>query len=50
MARRVLLAVDGPNVNVIKIKPPMVFAEPEVDHLISELDQVQVQLEILLQF
>lgn len=41
VARRVLLAVDGPDVNVIKIKPPMVFAEAEVDHLMAELDQVQ---------
>jgi acetylornithine/succinyldiaminopimelate/putrescine aminotransferase len=40
VARRVLLAVDGPHANVIKIKPPMVFAEPEVNHLIAVLDQV----------
>ncbi|BDA49941.1 Ethanolamine-phosphate phospho-lyase [Coccomyxa sp. Obi] len=40
VARRVLLAVDGPHANVIKIKPPMVFAEAEADHLIAELTQV----------
>ena len=39
VARRVLLAVDGPHANVIKIKPPMVFAEAEADHLISDLTQ-----------
>lgn len=40
VARHVLLAVDGPHANVVKIKPPMVFAEPECDHLIAELTQV----------
>ncbi len=39
VARRVLLATDGPHANVIKIKPPMVFAEAEADHLIAELTQ-----------
>ena len=40
VARHVLLAVDGPHANVVKIKPPMVFAEAEADHLIAELSQV----------
>ncbi|EIE23028.1 PLP-dependent transferase [Coccomyxa subellipsoidea C-169] len=40
VARHVLLAVDGPHANVVKIKPPMVFAEAEADHLIAELTQV----------
>ena len=42
VARHVLLAVDGPHVNVVKIKPPMVFAEAEADHLIAELTQVPI--------
>ena len=39
LARRVLLAVDGPYVNVVKIKPPMVFAEAEVDRLVATLEE-----------
>ena len=40
LARRVLLAVDGPHVNVVKLKPPMVFAEAEVDRLVATLEEV----------
>ena len=39
LARRVLLAVDGPHVNVVKIKPPMVFAEAEADRLVATLEE-----------
>lgn len=39
VARRVLLATDGPHANVIKIKLPMVFAEAEADYLIPKLTQ-----------
>ena len=40
MARRVLTAVEGPAANVIKLKPPMTFAEPDVDRLCAVLDEV----------
>ncbi len=33
----VLLSTDGPDNNVLKIKPPMVFSRADVDHVISEL-------------
>ena len=36
--RGVLLSTDGPLHNVIKIKPPMVLSEEDVDETISKLD------------
>jgi 4-aminobutyrate aminotransferase-like enzyme len=38
--RGILLSSDGPDHNVIKIKPPMSFSESDTERLISELDQV----------
>ncbi len=40
--RGVLLSTDGPAANVIKIKPPMVFARADADRLLTELDEVMV--------
>ena len=34
-----LLSKDGPNHNVIKIKPPLVFTKENVDFLIKQLDE-----------
>ena len=39
-ARGILLSTDGPDHNVIKIKPPMVFSESDADLLLSRLDEV----------
>ncbi len=39
-ARGVLLSVDGPDHNVIKVKPPLVFAEREAALLVETLDVV----------
>jgi 4-aminobutyrate aminotransferase-like enzyme len=36
----VLLSTDGPLHNVIKIKPPMVFDEDDVDELARKLENV----------
>ena len=36
----VLLSVDGPSHNVIKIKPPMTFTAQNADRLVGTLDQV----------
>ncbi|KKM85683.1 hypothetical protein LCGC14_1286650 [marine sediment metagenome] len=33
----ILLSVDGPDHNVIKIKPPLVFSRENADELISKL-------------
>ena len=36
----VLLSTDGPDHNVIKIKPPLVFAEGDADRVVEVLDRV----------
>ncbi len=38
--RGVLLSTDGPDHNVIKIKPPIVVSETDADRLIRDLDEV----------
>lgn len=42
--RGVLLSTDGPFDNVLKIKPPMVFSEADVETLTGELDTVLSEL------
>jgi 4-aminobutyrate aminotransferase-like enzyme/Ser/Thr protein kinase RdoA (MazF antagonist)/murein DD-endopeptidase MepM/ murein hydrolase activator NlpD len=37
---RLLLSTDGPDDNVLKIKPPLVFTEADADRLASVLDKV----------
>jgi 4-aminobutyrate aminotransferase-like enzyme/Ser/Thr protein kinase RdoA (MazF antagonist)/murein DD-endopeptidase MepM/ murein hydrolase activator NlpD len=37
---RVLLSTDGPDDNVLKIKPPMVFTRQDADRVISCLDRI----------
>ena len=41
VARRVLLATDGPYANVLKVKPPMCFRRAEADHLVQQLAQAR---------
>ncbi|MDE2877742.1 aminotransferase class III-fold pyridoxal phosphate-dependent enzyme [Candidatus Palauibacter soopunensis] len=36
----ILLSTDGPDHNVIKMKPPLVFSEADADLLISNLDDI----------
>jgi 4-aminobutyrate aminotransferase-like enzyme/Ser/Thr protein kinase RdoA (MazF antagonist) len=38
--RGILLSTDGPDHNVLKIKPPMVFTEENADFLVGELDEI----------
>ncbi len=38
--RGVLLSTDGPDGNVIKIKPPMPFSDADAQRLVRELDEV----------
>ena len=42
--RYFLLSTDGPLHNVIKIKPPIVFSEKNVEDLVSNLDEVLGQV------
>ena len=39
-ARGVLISTDGPDHNVLKIKPPLVFSSADADHLVRVLDEV----------
>jgi 4-aminobutyrate aminotransferase-like enzyme len=39
-AKGVLLSTDGPDHNVIKIKPPLPFSTDDADRLVSGLDTV----------
>lgn len=43
-ARGVLLSTDGPDHNVIKIKPPMVFSDGDADRLVETVDAVLTEL------
>lgn len=36
----ILLSTDGPDCNVIKLKPPMVFSKDNVDEVIANLDKI----------
>ena len=45
--RGVLLSTDGPDANVIKIKPPMVFSTANVDRVVRELDRAFEQVRSL---
>ena len=38
--KRVLISLDGPNHNVLKIKPPMVFNFQDADYLLESLEVV----------
>jgi 4-aminobutyrate aminotransferase-like enzyme len=38
--RGMLLSIDGPLYNVIKIKPPLVFDEADCDRFLTGLDEV----------
>jgi len=38
--RGILLSTDGPDDNVLKIKPPLVFTEADADRVVAALDEV----------
>jgi 4-aminobutyrate aminotransferase-like enzyme len=38
--RRILLSTDGPDDNVLKIKPPLVFTTADADRLMGALDEI----------
>jgi 4-aminobutyrate aminotransferase-like enzyme len=42
--RRVLLSTDGPDHNVIKIKPPMVFSAADAGRLVETVDAVLTEI------
>lgn len=42
-----LLSTDGPDGNVIKVKPPMVFTEQNCFELLQAMDELLCELETL---
>ena len=42
--RGVLLSTDGPHHNVVKIKPPMVLNEEDIDTTLEHLNEVLTNL------
>lgn len=42
--RGILLSIDGPLANVLKIKPPLVFSEENANVLVATLDKVLAEL------
>jgi 4-aminobutyrate aminotransferase-like enzyme len=40
LRRRVLISAAGPNANVLKVRPPIVFSKSNVDQFIGALDEV----------
>ncbi|HEY0275759.1 MAG TPA: aspartate aminotransferase family protein [Paenirhodobacter sp.] len=43
-ARRVLISATGPNANVLKIRPPLVFSEADADLLLAETEAVLTEI------
>lgn len=39
MMNRIIVSTDGPDENVVKIKPPLVFSKENVDTLVRELEK-----------
>jgi len=44
--KKILISSDGPDDNVLKLKPPMVFTLENVNHFISVLDKVLEEVDI----
>jgi 4-aminobutyrate aminotransferase-like enzyme len=42
--RRVLISASGPNANILKIRPPLVFSRENADMLVGALDEVLATL------
>lgn len=42
---KILISRDGPDSNVLKFKPPMVFTSQDVDRLVDTLDRVLYELD-----
>lgn len=40
----ILVSADGPDCNVIKLKPPMVFSKQNVDEFTTTLDRILKEL------
>lgn len=43
---KIIVSSEGPDNNIIKLKPPMVFTIENADHLVAVLDEVLKEVEI----
>ncbi|XP_034935811.1 alanine--glyoxylate aminotransferase 2-like [Chelonus insularis] len=43
---KILVSSDGPDNNILKLKPPMVFSTENADHFINTLDDILQEVEI----
>lgn len=43
---KILISSDGPDDNILKLKPPMVFTNENVDQFIAVLDEVLQEVEV----
>ena len=41
--KRILISAAGPNANVLKVRPPIVFSRSNVDHFIGALDEILME-------
>ena len=46
LSKNILLSIDGPRKNVIKIKPPMVISREDVERTILSLDEIFSKIEM----
>lgn len=44
--KKIIVSSDGPDNNVLKLKPPMVFSIENVSHFVSVLDEVLEEVDI----
>lgn len=44
--KKILVSSDGPDNNVLKLKPPMVFSIENANHFVSVLDEVLEEVDI----
>jgi 4-aminobutyrate aminotransferase-like enzyme len=42
--RRVLISMVGPYANVLKVRPPLVFSQADVDRFLTEFEYVVREL------
>jgi 4-aminobutyrate aminotransferase-like enzyme len=38
--KRILISASGPDANILKIRPPLVFGRAETDTLVTSIDEV----------
>jgi ethanolamine-phosphate phospho-lyase len=47
--RHIIVSLDGPDENVLKLKPPMCFSRSDAEFLLSNLNEVLSEVEATMQ-